>query len=163
MKNKGFTVIETVIVISILIILAAAVIIRWDFDPIKLEGAARKVVSDIRYTQKLAISSQARSAITFNANGYSVFTDITVPTSATSPGDTCSSDPAFNFVVDFTAGRCSNYSGVTLGFTTALIAFNSLGKPVDAAGTDLATQTVTVNYNGSKNITIEAGTGRVSY
>ena len=164
-NSKGFTLIETIMVMVIAVILAAVVAVRWSpFDTIKLNSATRKVAADIRYAQKVAISTQARAAITFNANGYDVYQDITVPTRAQSPGDPCSTDSSNYFVVNFLDSRCSNYSGVTIPTNPLTIAFNSLGNPVDATtGADLATQTVTVNYNGSKSITIEAGTGRVSY
>ncbi len=152
-------------VIVIVVILAAVVILRNPFSSIKLSSATRKVVADIRYVQKLSISNQTRAGMTFNANGYSVFRNITVPTAAQSPGDTCSTDASNNFVVNFTLSRCSSYSGVTLTFSSGTIAFNSLGNPVDAAGTALAAQTVTLSLSGagSQTINIEAGTGRVSY
>jgi Tfp pilus assembly protein FimT len=165
----GFTVIELVMIMVIVGILAAVIVVRWDFDYIKLYSATRKVAGDIRYTQKLAITNQTRAGIEFNTNGYSVYNDTTVLPPyppATSPGDSCSTDPLNNFVVDFTQSRCSNYSGVTLSFTTSVIAFNSLGTPVDAAGTPFGTnQTITLSYSGltPKTITIETGTGRVSY
>ena len=168
-KSGGFTLIETIMVMVIIAILAAVVIIRNPFGDIKLYSATRKVAADIRYVQKLAISNQTRAGMEFNANGYSVYRDMTVAApypAAVSPGDTCSSDPSNNFVVAFNDSRCSNYSGATISSTNPLpliIAFNSLGTPVDAAGTALGSQTVTVNYNGSQQINIEAGTGRVSY
>lgn len=150
----------------IAVILAAVVAVRWSpFDTIKLNSATRKVAADIRYAQKLAISTQTRAAITFNANGYDVYQDITVPTRAPSPGDPCSTDTSNNFVVAFNDSRCDSYSGVTITVpTTNPIAFNSLGTPVNSGGTTIAGQTVTVTYKGSsKSITIEEGTGRVSY
>jgi len=165
-NNRGFTLIETIIVMVIMAILAAVVAVRWSpFDTIKLNSATRKVAADIRYAQKVAISTQTRAAITFNANGYDVFQDITVPTRAPSPGDPCSTGSSNYFIVDFTdASRCETYSGVTIPTNPLTIAFNSLGKPVDGGGGDLITQTVTVSYKGSnKDITIETGTGRVSY
>lgn len=166
--EKGFTVIEAIMIMVIVGILAAVVILRWDFGSFKLYSATRKVAGDIRYTQKLAISNQTRAAIEFNGNGYNVYNDTTVSPPyppATSPGDSCSTDPSNNFVVDFTQSRCSSYSGVILSFTTSVIAFNSLGTPVDTAGTPFGTnQTITLSYSGltPETITIEAGTGRVS-
>ncbi|MBI4683864.1 MAG: prepilin-type N-terminal cleavage/methylation domain-containing protein [Nitrospirae bacterium] len=163
--GRGFTLIETIIVMFIVAILAAVVVLKNPFNDIKIYSATRKIAADIRYSQKLSISNQTRAGITFNTNGYSIFQDITVPTAAMSPGDSCSSDSSNNFVVDFTQNRCSTYSGVTLAFSAATIAFDSLGKPVTAAGANLATQTVTVSYPSttSKTITVEAVTGRVSY
>lgn len=168
--QKGFTLIEAIIVMVIVAILAAVAIIKNPFDTIKRSSATRKVAEDIRYVQKLSISNQTRAGIEFNANGYCVFQNITLRTGAclpvvalaTSPGDPCSTNASKQFVVDFTdASRCSNYSGVTLtASATNPFAFNSLGSLVDTAGNALVTQTVSVGGNA---ITIEAGTGRVSY
>ncbi|MBI1811369.1 MAG: hypothetical protein HYR78_05495, partial [Nitrospirae bacterium] len=161
--------IETVIVMVIAVILAAVVAVGWSpFDTIKLYNAKRKVAADIRYSQKLAISSQQRCGVFRNsATAYTVFEQGSTADPAPSSGDGCSTDASNNFVVDFSAGRCSDYSGVTTTFTTSVantIYFNSLGTPVDAAGTAIAgNQTVTVTFNGSRDITIDAGTGRVSY
>lgn len=164
--NKGFTLIETVIVMVIVLIIAATVIIRWNFDPVKLNSAVRKIAEDIRYAQKLAITTQTRAGMVFSSNGYSVYRNVTPPqipaNLATSPGDPCSTDASNSFVVDFSNSRCSNYSGVTVSAIT--IAFNSLGTPVDpTTGIAVAGQIVTVTYKTNKNITIEQGTGRVSY
>lgn len=168
--NKGFTLIETVIVMVIVIIIAATVIIRWNFDPMKLNSAVRKVAEDIRYAQKLAISTQTRCGIFFNnATTYTIFENSSTADPAPSTADPCSTAPdgadpdtANDFIVNFNDSRCSNYSGVAF---TAMptIYFNSLGTPVDATGTAIATQTVTVTYKTNKNITVETNTGRVSY
>jgi len=171
--KKGFTLIETIIVMVIAVILAAVVAVRWSpFDAIKLNSATRKVAADIRYAQKVAISTQTRSGIEFTGNGYCVFSDITLRTGvclpsnalASSPGDVCSSDASNKFVVDFTQSRCSSYSGIAITPPgTNPFAFNSLGTPVDATGTAVGNQTVTVTYQTGQTITIDAGTGRVSY
>lgn len=163
-KSRGFTLIETIMVMVIIAILAAVVIIRNPFGDIKLYSATRKVAADIRYVQKLSISNQTRAGITFNLNGYDVYSNIATSTRAVSPGDPCSTSATNTFVVNFAdpTGRCSNYTGVTLSVIT--IAFNSLGTPVDpTTGLAVGPQSVTVTYNGSKLITIEQGTGRVSY
>jgi len=145
-------------VMVIIAILAAVVIIRNPFGDIKLYSATRKVAADIRYVQKLSISNQTRAGITFNLNGYDVYSNMAVSTRAVSPGDPCSTDPSNNFIVAFNDSRCSNYDGVTIAttFPADTVQFNSLGAP-DTAGS------VTVTYNGSQQITITAGTGRVSY
>ena len=162
--KTGFTLMETIMVMVIAVILAAVVAVRWSpFDTIKLNSATRKVAADIRYAQKVAISTQTRAAILFNANGYDIYQNYASVIPAPSPGDPCS-DSGGNFQVAFNAGRCSNYSGVTITLPAANpIAFNTLGTPVDSGGTAIANQTVTVTYNGTQQITVEAGTGRVSY
>lgn len=166
--ERGFTLIETIIVMVVVAILAAVIILRNPFDSIKLDSATRKVAGDIRYVQKLAISNQTRAGIMFTGAGYSVYSNATPPlvpaNLARSPGDSCSTDPSNNFVVDFTAPRCSSFSNVTIAPNPLTIAFNSLGKPVNSSGGSLTTQTVTVSYKGNdKSITVEEETGRVSY
>jgi prepilin-type N-terminal cleavage/methylation domain-containing protein len=164
-RRGGFTLIETVIVMVIAVILAAVVAVRWSpFDSIKLYNATRKVAADIRYSQKLAISSQTRAAILFNANGYSVYQDYASLIPAPSSGDGCSTGASNYFVVAFDQPRCSEYSNVTITSpATNPIAFDSRGTPVNSAGTTIVLQTVTVTYNGSRPITIDAVTGRVNY
>jgi len=162
--SGGFTLIEAVIVMVIVAILAAVVILRNPFDSIKLSSATRKVAADIRYVQKLSISNQTRAGIAFNLTGYDVYSDIALSTRAVSPGDPCSTNALNQFVVDFTdANRCSNFSNVTITSpATNPVAFNSLGTPVNQWGTILGSnQSITVNYSGSRQITIEQGTGRV--
>ena len=165
-NKRGFTLIETIMVMVIVAILAVVVVVRNPFDAIKLRSAARKVAGDIRYVQKLSISNQTRAGMDFNGDyGYSIYPNITdLTTLAVSPGDPCSTNGANQFVVDFRTGNCSNYSGVTLTApATDPIAFNSLGTPVDNDGNVIiGDRYVTVTYNGTQQITIAAGTGRVS-
>jgi len=168
--KNGFTLIETIIVMVLVAILAAVVVIRNPFDSIKLDSAARKVAADIRYVQKLAISNQTRAGMEFNTNGYNVYRDMTGPyLSATSPGDSCSTNTFNNFVVNFTQPRCSNYNGVTITTTLPLsiVKFDSLGTPYDGNNSLLVagSNTIKLSHSGvtDQTITIEAGTGRVSY
>ncbi len=166
-NHRGFTLIETIVVMVVIVILAAVVVVRNPFNDIKIYGATRKVAADIRYVQKLSISNQTRAGITFNANGYTVYSNIVTLTQARSSGDSCSTDASNNFVVDFTQGRCSNYKNVRIAAlpSTNPIAFNSIGTPVDSGGAIAVNQIITLSLSGasSQSITIEAGTGRVSY
>jgi Tfp pilus assembly protein FimT len=160
----GFTLIETMIIVALLGVLAVALVIKNPIERMKVTAASGKIKADLRYARKLAVSTQDRAGITFNANGYSVFANVVAPTAlANSPAEGCSSDASGDFVVDFTAARCSELSGLTLSFSAATVAFDSLGSPVDAAGAALGTQTVDVTGPpGTKIVTIEAQTGRVS-
>lgn len=164
-REAGFTLIESIMVIVLIAILSAVVFLRNPFDTIKLNNAAKKVIGDIRYAQKLAISNQTRAGINFSGSGYDVHTDVTnLAVYAKTSGDACSDDGTGNFRVNFTTPQCSNYQNITITTlpTTNPIAFNSLGTPVNSGGVVLVgNQFVDVTYNGTKRITIEAGTGRV--
>ncbi len=66
--GRGYTVIEMVMVIVIVGILAALAIPRFQtFYAVKLSGAMKKVVLDIRYTQQLAVSEHTNTKLVFNA------------------------------------------------------------------------------------------------
>jgi prepilin-type N-terminal cleavage/methylation domain-containing protein len=168
-RRGGFTLIETIMVMVIAVILAAVVAVRWSpFDTIKLNSATRKVAADIRYAQKVAISTQATyAAIAFNASGYTVY-DTYASVISRSPGDPCS-DSGGNFQVNFSADRCSTYSGVTIATTlpSNRVEFNSLGTPYGGDSNPLTAPNNTVTVSGagagSQTITIEQSTGRVSY
>jgi len=161
---RGFTLIETVMVMVVIAILAVVMLMRWGAsEKVKLDSAARKAAGDIRYAQKLSISTQKRAGVAFNASGYEVYAVINGPSPvlANSPGDPCATRPDGKFVVDFAAGRCPEFNGVTLSSPIDAIAFDSIGTLINAtSGAELPTQTINV---GSKTLTIEAGTGRVSY
>jgi prepilin-type N-terminal cleavage/methylation domain-containing protein len=65
--GKGFTIIELVMVIVIVAIMAMLAIPRFEsFYSIKLSGAVKKVVSDIRYVQQMALSRNTNTRIVFN-------------------------------------------------------------------------------------------------
>jgi prepilin-type N-terminal cleavage/methylation domain-containing protein len=65
--RKGFTLIELVMVMVIIAILAAWSIPRLDsLYSIKLSGAIKKAMSDIRYVQQLAVSRHTNTRIVFN-------------------------------------------------------------------------------------------------
>jgi len=80
MSNKGTTLVELVMVIVILAALAVVAIPRMVNMPgLRVNMAARKIQSDIRYTQSLAISTQMRAGINFRAaaDSYSVYIEDT--------------------------------------------------------------------------------------
>ena len=163
--DGGFTVIEAIMVVVLLAILAAAVLIQNPIEKIRLNGAAEKVKSDIRYARKLAVSSGSTTSINFTSAGYRVYA-ISNSVLASSTGEACSTDATGKFVVDFTAARCGELAGITISYSPAdgIVGFDSLGTPLDSSGVEFSSQqTVTVNGDaGSKTITIDEQTGRVS-
>lgn len=163
--DKAYTVIEIVMVIVIMGILAVLAIPRFDsFYSAKLNGAAKKMVSDIRYVQQLAISEHANTKIVFNtaANTYtaqkyngSSWVAITDPFSRGNLTENFNSDP--------------QYSGIDIFATTlssSTLRFTWQGVPqegTDAAPVNLAAErSVTFTYrDNTVSVFITPETGRV--
>ena len=75
MRKSGFTIIEIIMVIVLLSILAFVVIARGGYYPVKLNGAGEKLLSDIRYAKRLAMTNHRIYGILFDVseNSYTVY------------------------------------------------------------------------------------------
>ncbi|MBU1006529.1 MAG: prepilin-type N-terminal cleavage/methylation domain-containing protein, partial [Candidatus Omnitrophica bacterium] len=72
--KRGFTLIELVIVITIVSILAISVLASGRAKgPIRLEAACQKLALDLRYTQEMAMAEQVRFGISFDPGSESYF------------------------------------------------------------------------------------------
>lgn len=70
MNNKSFTLIEFVVAITIMIVIATIGTAKfYSFDTLKLDAAAQKVASDIRYAQSLAMNFSPGSRYCQDENG----------------------------------------------------------------------------------------------
>ncbi|MCM8800681.1 MAG: hypothetical protein NC912_01490 [Candidatus Omnitrophica bacterium] len=161
--RKGYNFIEVVMIILIIGILAGLSIPRFaSFSMIKLSGAVKKTVSDIRYIQQLAISQHQDYYLNFNAitdtyearrvldNAYAIdpFTRANMQTNFTT-------DPQY---------RGIDITGVNFGGTSSL-RFNWKGEPQDANGNPLTNSGwINLSYGGN-NITIyiSPNTGRINW
>jgi prepilin-type N-terminal cleavage/methylation domain-containing protein len=158
-STRGFTLIELALVILLIAFLAAVFTVGTDLTGDRAAALGRKLVSDLRYAQQLANSTQARSGVVLSSTSYTIFTSNSSATPATNPFKGTS------YVVNMTG----DYANVTLSntLTGGIVRFDSLGIPyqgTDGSQTALAAaQTITVSSgSGSvKTITIEANTGKV--
>ncbi len=174
MDNRGFTIIEIVMVIIVVSILAAVAVPQFSryWAGIKTGNAAMHIASDIRYAQNRATTTQQRSQVNFVATGYTIrscaITDYT--------SSTCNCGGAGWIdvkAIDF-AAPISEFSGVTIATVPAnCIEFDSLGRPYyntncsNPAFPCPSTQIIpqfNVQYSGStRTITVTTQTGMVSY
>ncbi|MBI4431274.1 MAG: prepilin-type N-terminal cleavage/methylation domain-containing protein [Candidatus Omnitrophica bacterium] len=160
----SFTLIELLIVIAVISIIAVAVNTDFlDFPVARAHYTARKIQSDIRYTQQLAMALQLRTRITFNsapANTYAVEYE-NPPATWNAALDPISRQ---NFNVTLNTG---DYEGVTINGITwdpansgNKIIFDETGSPFDQNGTALAGN-ATIQLNANRNLVITPNTGKV--
>jgi Tfp pilus assembly protein FimT len=152
MKKSGFTLIEFVLVIVLLFIISAVAVPRLSIiQGVRVNAAVRSIVSDIRYAQSLAISTQKDHRVVFTSagNSYTIeendggWQSIARPTMSGS----------------FTVQLNTDYEGVVIDNSYS-VQFNSFGEPVAGGGGSFS-----VSYNGSlpqRTITIQSNTGRTT-
>ena len=162
MHPWGFTIIELAMVIVLIAILAALAIPRFDsFYSIKLEGAARKLVADIRYTQRLAIALHDDYGVEFNtsAETYRVYR-VSDNATATEPLSRSAYQTSFAANSEF---QGIDISSASFGGTQH-VRFNSLGTPRDGNNSVLSSNgTVVLSYKGnSRTITVTPNTSKVT-
>ena len=162
-SSKGFTMVEMVVVIAILVIIGLfsySAVTSMQFS--KLIEAGHYVVNDIKFARNNAITSADWTGVQFSTitNGYTVYTtdgvnDITMasPFDGTSP---------------FTVSLSSLYPGVAITFydisAGSKVEFDPLGVPYnDKTGTALLSSgTVRMTYGAyTINIKIDPRTGKV--
>lgn len=137
LNQKGFTLIELIMVLVIIGIIAVSVAPTVDQTPFNLQNAADLIKSDILFTQRRAMGELTTHNISFNSGSGTY----------TRAGDTR----------DLTELN----SGLTLSttFTGDTLTFNSLGEPNGIT----SPATITVSLGGStQNLTVEPYTGYVT-
>ena len=156
--RKGFTLIETVIVLVIVGILAALAIPRFDsFYSIKFEGSLKKVISDIRYVQQLAISRHENCRIIFNPGNdtYSAQEQLT----AAAPWNAIN-DPFTRASLLMNFRTDSQYRGIDI-FSANFNSSNIL--QFDWQGVPLSAGNVTFSYRGnSRTVSVLPNTGKAN-
>ncbi len=157
MKNRGFTLIELVMIIVLLGILAVVAAPRLGNIASTNAGAfTDKLRADIRYAQNLAMTRNARFRVHFNSApapnpGYAV----------TDGANTPVLDPAGggNLSVVLNAG---NYNGITVASPFPFIEFDSLGRPYNNAGVLLAAAATLTVSPGAIPVVVSPQTGAVN-
>ena len=165
MLKNAFTIIELIIVISIAAIISVVSIVSLSgLQDIRLNDAANKIVSDLRYAQGLAYSNNSWYGISFQttpSNTYNIYiTDGNTDTIISDP-----KNPAQSFIVDID----SDYAGVSIVSVNigggSKVEFSPIGIPyTDKNGSPIITTgTIVLTSNsGNKTINITANTGEIN-
>lgn len=161
-EKAGFTLIEFVMAIVIVGILVAIAIPRFEsYFVIKLDGAARKAASDVRYVQQFAVSRHTNSRIEFDASSNRYRACFCNEADGKCGSGTCGSanwspipDPftRADLVVDFTTD--AQYRGISVE--------NTITFQFDWQGVPVAGGSVSLEYRGdTRMISVEEQTGMV--
>lgn len=164
MLKKGFTLLELVLIIVLLAILAVAAIPkRVDLPAMRIDMAARKVQSDIRYAQSLAISIQKRTRVRFRSaasrEDYLVHIENT-PGSWAFAVDPLTKE---NFQVRLAQGEFAGVEIKSRDFNGGRhLYFDKWGNPYGHDENPLGASGGSVTLGGPKDVVIavERGTGR---
>lgn len=156
-KSSGFTLIETVIAITLLIILAIVIVPGARIKPVRVSLSGRRVLADLRYARNLSTTRNTACGIVFGPASYTLFEN----------DDT--SDPVVDPVNggDFIVSMTEQFQDIVISYTGGIaggvIKFSSLGEPMDNAGNKLGDEIITLTSGmESVQITIEGGTGHMS-
>jgi prepilin-type N-terminal cleavage/methylation domain-containing protein len=146
-NNDGFTLIELIVIISIISILGVALMIRTpSTTPFELSGTHDTFIQDIRLAQILSMSLNARYRIVTQSNSYQILD--------------ANLTPYFNAAAN--ASTVNFPEGITLTPATTII-FDALGSPYNATNTPL-TNSLTFTLTGgtdTRTITLTPETGFV--
>ena len=160
-KENAFTLIEVIIVITVMAIIAAAIALSFlSIEPGKLDGVANRLMFDLRYAQQLAISRHVSCGILFNPDGNNYY--VYVGSTSTKAIDPYTKR---DHLIDYDTD--TGYKGVDL-VSTAFgngdqIYFNWTGTPYKSNDVALSTDGIITLQCGldTRTVTIEPNTGMV--
>lgn len=153
-SHRGFTLVEILVVVSIIAIIAVFVSYRWQGAGINLVTQANQLVGDIRYTQALSVSSNQRYRLVItSSNSYQIMNQAGAAIVMARGGTSVTLSPGITF-------------GSLTNLPNNLIAFNSQGTPyidTGSPGTRLtSTASIPITQSGqTRTIIISPNTGRV--
>jgi prepilin-type N-terminal cleavage/methylation domain-containing protein len=157
--KNGVTLIELVMVIVMISILAVLAIPRFEsFYYIKLQGAAKRVISDIRYTQQMALARHEKYKIVFSTgtDSYEV---------RRVSDNSYATDPFTRANLNVSLSSDAQFQGIDIAatnLTSGTLQFNWQGVPLDVTDSALsADASVRLDYKGySVTVYITPDTGR---
>jgi len=141
--NRGFTLVELVVIITLIGILAVAVLPKFNLDSFTDDKEATLFLTHIRYAQHKSMVTGGGWGISFAANNYSLFDETGAAQS-------------------FPDGA-STISVTAISSTRSPLYFDSLGTPDDdsTSTNSNSVTTQTVITIGGQTITVEPHTGGI--
>jgi len=175
--QRGFTLIELIVMMIVIAILAVAVVPRFSllsgYDEV---GYRDKVKATLEYARKAAVAQRRYVCVTKNGNGLVLTRDLRDPdplTFASVTALTCpnSGNSRLTLPAPDTAACGSGTAGneicspankpITLTAPTTALIFNPLGQPSSTANCSTTNFCYTVTGTDAYTITVEAETGYV--
>ena len=160
MGEKGFTLIETVLIVVILVILIVTISSNMGgFSEIKVNAAAKKLASDLRYSIQLSTTTQIIHGIRLIPTGYTVFENDDPLDPARDPHG------GADFIVNYTMGELEGVTVVSI-LPNNIVKFNSTGEALQENGSPLpiGSDSITLSYKGeSRTVSIVPSTGKINY
>ena len=158
--KKGFTIIELVVIMTIIGIVAVVVIVSGSpKSSVRLHAACQKLAADLRYMQGMAIAQQVRFGISFDPNNESYFGyRVSTSTKAADPHTQKDLEMDFDGMREFNEVRIDSTN-----FNNA-VEFDSAGAPYGGTGTLLSSEgvvTLQTTDGLSRTVRIEPRTGKV--
>jgi len=160
--NRGFTLVELVVVLMLAAILAFFALPRLSQNTVELSGQAEQVASDIRHAQTLsmtrgaALGSQGRYCVFFTATGYQYRHN---NNSYATPCTTAVNHPATGSTA---AIVLSGTAVATANLTGSYIEFDTKGQPTSFTA-PASNATVTLNATGGpRAVVVSPVTGKAT-
>lgn len=136
MKNRGFTLIEVIITISLLILISSISIYSYNFSNVLSDMEVQNFISDINYVKSLNTQgdSNVKIVLDMNKNSYTIY-------------------------------KNNKYSETVNLKNIKIESYNNSGGEIQFYKNSWTTgNTITLSYNGTKHkITISAITGNVRF
>ncbi len=157
--NRGFTLVELVVVLLLVAILAFFVAPRLSQNTVELSSQAEQVATDVRYAQTLsmtrgaALGSQGRYCIFFTATGYQYRHN---NNSYATPCTTAVVHPATGSAA---AIVLSGAAVATANLTGGYIEFDTKGQPTSFTA---PANNATVTLNATRTVVISPVTGKAT-
>jgi prepilin-type N-terminal cleavage/methylation domain-containing protein len=129
--KKGFTLLEMMIVVTLIAILSAVAVIsiKSNMPQYYLSGAARQVLTDLMLARSKAVSNNSATTVTFSSTGYSIG-GVTTDISSQFRGVTLSTKSTTGIITFYTMGTTSGSDTITLtspGLTSKLVVVSAAG------------------------------------